>query len=79
VPPHKSRHNYQLIYHYIRHSKEVSNIKNAKRYDEDFKRTLIELYHNRKTQTALVKEYGVSPTALNSWIKQYSTAETEND
>ena len=29
-------------------------------YDEDFKRTLVELYHNGKTQASLIKEYGVS-------------------
>ncbi|WP_419002313.1 transposase, partial [Anaerotignum lactatifermentans] len=45
-------------------------------YDEDFKRTLVELYHNGKTQASLTKEYGVSQTALSRWIKQYSTVET---
>lgn len=47
-----------------------------KRYDEDFKRTLVDLYHNGKTQASLVKEYGVSQTALTRWIKQYSTVDT---
>lgn len=50
----------------------------ATRYDEDFKRTLVELYHNGKTQASLVKEYGVSQTALTKWIKQYSTVETDD-
>ena len=49
----------------------------GKRYDEDFKRTLVDLYHNGKTQASLVKEYGVSQTALTRWIKQYSTVETD--
>ena len=44
-------------------------------YDEDFKRTLVELYHNGKTQASLIKEYGVSQTALS---KQYSTVETDD-
>ena len=47
-------------------------------YDEDFKRTLVELYHNGKTQASLIKEYGVSQTALTRWIKQYSTVETDD-
>ena len=34
-------------------------------YDEDFKRTLVELYHNDKT-------------ALSRWVKQYSTVETDD-
>ena len=48
------------------------------RYDEEFKRTLVDLYHNGKTQASIVKEYGVSQTALTRWIKQYSTVETED-
>ena len=46
-------------------------------YDEDFKRTLVELYHNGKTQASLIKEYGVSQTALSRWVKQYSTDDGE--
>ena len=46
-------------------------------YDEDFKRTLVELYHNGKTQASLIKEYGVSQTALSRWVKQYSTYDGE--
>lgn len=51
------------MYHNTRHQKEVSLwLKNY--YDEDFKRTLVDLYHNGKTQASLIKEYGVSQTAL---------------
>ena len=41
------------------------------RYDEDFKKSLVALYQNGKTQTALCKEYG-------RWVKQYSTVETDD-
>ena len=47
-------------------------------YDEDFKRTLVEFYHNDKTQASLIKEYGISQSALTKWIKQYSTVKTES-
>ena len=47
-------------------------------YDEDFKRTLVELYHNGKTQASLIKESGESQTALSRWVKQYSTVETDD-
>lgn len=47
-------------------------------YDEDFKKSLVSLYHNGKTQSQLCKEYGISQTALSRWIKQYSTVETDN-
>ena len=57
----------------------MSTNKNGNRYDEDFKRTLVNLYQSGgKTQAALCKEYGVSPTALSRWIKQYSTVETDD-
>lgn len=45
-------------------------------YDDEFKKSLVDLYHNGKTQAALIKEYGVSQSALARWIKQYSTVET---
>ena len=48
------------------------------RYDEEFKKTLVALCANGKTQTAVCEEYGVSPSALAKWIKQYSTVETED-
>lgn len=48
------------------------------RYDEDFKKSLVLLRQNGKTQTQLCKEYGVSQTALTRWIKQYSTVEIDN-
>ena len=49
------------------------------RYDEEFKRTIVNLYQNGgKTQTALCNEYGISPTTLYRWIKQYSTVKTED-
>ena len=35
-------------------------------------------YHNGKTQASLIKEYGISQSALTKWIKQYSTVETES-
>ena len=69
---------YKQMYHNTRHQKEVSLWLKKNYYDEDFKRTLVELYHNGKTQASLIKEYGVSQTALSRWIKQYSTVETSN-
>ena len=50
----------------------------ATRYDEEFKKSLVALCNNGKTQTSVCQEYGVSPAALAKWIKQYSTVETED-
>ena len=49
------------------------------RYDEDFKRTLVNLYQSGgKTQASLCKEYGIATMTLSRWIKQYSTVETDD-
>ncbi len=57
----------------------MSTNKHGIRYDEEFKRTLVNLYQNgSKSQAALCKEYGVSINALSRWIKQYSTVEVDN-
>ena len=45
------------------------------KYDDDFKKPLVSLHQNGKTQSQLCKEYGVSQSALGKWIKQYSTFE----
>ena len=57
----------------------MSTDKRSVRYDEEFKRTLVNLYQNgNKSQEALCKEYGVSITSLGRWIKQYSTVKTDD-
>ena len=49
---------------------------NQNKYDEDFKKSLVSLYHNGKTQVQLCREYGVSESALSKWVKLYSTVQT---
>ena len=48
------------------------------RYDEDFKKTLVALCNNGRSQASVCQEYGVGPNTLGRWIKQYSTVETED-
>lgn len=50
---------------------------NQNKYDEDFKKSLVSLYHNGKTQAQLCREYGVSKSALSKWMKLYSTVQTD--
>lgn len=50
-----------------------------KRYDEDFKQSLVNLYQTGKTQTELCKDYGGSSSALAKWIKQYSQVRLEDN
>ena len=50
-----------------------------RKYDEEFKQSLVSLYHSGKTQTMLSKEYGVSTSALTKWIKMYSEVKIDED
>jgi Transposase and inactivated derivatives len=50
-----------------------------RKYDEEFKQSLVNLHHSGKTQTALSKEYGVSTSALTKWIKMYSEVKIDED
>lgn len=50
-----------------------------KRYDEEFKQSLVNLYQTGKTQSEICKDYGVSPSALAKWLKQYSQVRLENN
>lgn len=51
---------------------------NYTKYDEDFKKSLVSLHQNGKTQALLCKEYGVSKSALAKWVKQYSTIKMDD-
>ena len=53
-------------------------INNYTKYNEDFKKSLVSLHQNGKTQSQLCKEYGVSKSALSKWIKLYSIVEMDD-
>lgn len=49
-----------------------------KKYDEDFKKTMVKLYESGKSQSELSREYGVSLSAIGRWIRLYSTVKTDD-
>jgi len=53
--------------------------KKYNQYTEEFKKTIVTLYQNGKTQSQLSKEYGVSLSALNKWIKLNSEVKIDSD
>lgn len=58
--------------------------KSYKKYDEDFKKTLVALYESGKKLSDLEREYGVNESTIRAWIKKYgiittSTGETTNN
>ena len=50
----------------------MSEKRKMKVYDEEFKKTIVELYHSGKGATELSREYGTSTVNIYKWIKQYS-------
>lgn len=46
--------------------------KASPRYTEEFKKSVVSLYSNGKTQSQLCEEYGISASALGRWVKAYS-------
>ena len=55
----------------------MSNL--PKKYDETFKKNIVTLHQNGKTQTQLAKVYGISITAIGRWVKQYSEIKIDDD
>ncbi len=41
----------------------------SKQYNNDFKRTVVELYHTGSSVSSLSSEYGVSEVTVYKWIK----------
>ena len=51
----------------------------VKQYDEDYKKMIVELYITQnKTASNIIREYGISSSALYRWIKEYSPIKTED-
>ena len=47
-----------------------------KTYDEEFKKTIVNLYESGKKMADLSREYGISHTNIGNWIKKYGTITT---
>ena len=45
--------------------------KHYKNYDEEFKKTIVNLYETGKGISELSREYGVGKSTLDGWIKKY--------
>lgn len=43
--------------------------RNQRKYTDEFKNTIVELYNSGKSLAELSSEYGVSKSTINGWIK----------
>jgi len=49
------------------------------KYSQEYKQTIVNLYHSRKTYSEIHREYGISYNALSNWIKQYSEVKIDDE
>lgn len=50
-----------------------------KKYNQEFKQTVVELYRSGTSVNQLSSEYGVSEVTIYKWIKLYSPIEGTNE
>lgn len=50
----------------------MSEKRSIKKYDESFKKTIVDLYQNGKSVRELSREYGTSEVNIRKWIKRFS-------
>jgi transposase len=43
--------------------------RNQRKYSDEFKKTIIELYNTGKSLSVLSSEYGISKSTISDWIK----------
>ena len=49
-------------------------IKEKKRYDEEFKRHIVEIYDAGQTRAEVANTYNLHPTSVSNWIKFYKNS-----
>lgn len=42
-----------------------------RKYTDEFKEQVVKLYLNGKSQTEIIREYELTPSSFNRWIKQH--------
>ena len=56
----------------------MTNHKNGKRYNDDFRKMVVDLYHSGQKVKDLSSEYGVSEVTIYTWIKKFTPMELED-
>ena len=56
----------------------MNHKKNGKRYNDDFRKMVVDLYHSGQSVRDLSSEYGVSEVTIYAWIKKFSPIELED-
>src|SRR5690625_3931758 len=56
----------------------MKNKKHGKRYNDDFRKMVVELYHSGQSVRDLSGEYDVSEVTIYDWIKKFSPVELDD-
>lgn len=56
----------------------MGNKNTGKKYNEDFKKMIVDLYLTGSSAKVLSDEYGVSEVTIYAWVKKYSPIQTED-
>src|SRR5690625_4719210 len=56
----------------------MNHNKNGNRYNDDFRKMIVELYHSGQKVKDLSSEYGVSDVTIYSWIKKFTPVELDD-
>ena len=54
-------------------------MKRKKKYNDDFKKTIVELYHTGSSVSTLSSEYGISEVTIYKWIKSLTPISEETE
>jgi len=52
----------------------MSNRKQRRSFNEDFKKQVVQLFLNGKPRSEIIKEYDLTPSAFNRWVKQFENS-----
>jgi transposase len=56
----------------------MGNKNTGKKYNEDFKKMIVDFYLTGISAKELSTEYGVSEVTIYTWVKKYSPIQTED-
>ncbi|PAD66028.1 IS3 family transposase, partial [Bacillus sp. 7586-K] len=56
----------------------MGNKNTGKKYNEDFKKMIVDLYNSGSSAKDLSSEYGVSEVTIYAWVKKFSPIQTED-
>jgi transposase len=56
----------------------MGNKNTGKKYNQDFKKMVVDLYNSGHSAKNLSSEYGVSEVTIYAWVKKFSPIETED-